>query len=273
MSFLLAQLSDMHVIGPGHPGELYVDNNARLRMAVDRLMAESVLPDAVLLTGDLTDTGSADEVRIVVDLIAPLSMPVVVVPGNHDLRSSVRAAFAMPWASDDNLSWVVDVGPITIVGLDTLAAVQTDASGEVHHGGEFDEIRAAWLDGTLASTAGRTTVIAMHHPPFATGILWMDETALENRKRFAEIVERHPHVSRIFCGHLHRCITTTVGGVIAATGLSTIHQVELNLATGARPQVVCDPPGYQLHIFRDGTWVTHTRHFDTGAEVIDPDWA
>lgn len=273
MAFLLAQVSDTHVVAPGHDGELYVDNNARLQLAVKRLMVETVKPDAVLVTGDLTDCGTDEEMAIVTELLAPLTMPVFIVPGNHDLRSSVRSAFAMPWAADSNMSWVVESGPITIVGLDTLATEQIDADGDVQHGGEFDETRARWLDETLAATSDRPTVIAMHHPPFPTGIGWMDETGLDDRQRFADVVGAHHHVGRIFCGHMHRPITTTIGGVLCTTGPSTIHQVELNLADDARPQVVCDPPGYQLHLFDGGCWVTHTRHFDTGEPVIDPSWA
>ncbi len=273
MDLLLAQVTDTHIVAPGHTGELYVDNNDRLRLAVDRILAESVRPDAVLVTGDLTDLGTDEEMAIAQELLAPLPMPVLVLPGNHDRRSACRAAFGMDWAADDNMSWVAEVGPVTIVGLDTLATEQLDDRGEVRHGGEFDARRAEWLDAALAAAADRPTAIAMHHPPFATGIGWMDESGLDNRDRFAEIVRSHPHVNRIFCGHMHRSITSTVGGVLTSTGLSTIHQVELNLAAEARPQVVCDPPGYQLHAFDGGSWVTHTRHFDTGTAVIDPDWA
>ena len=270
---LLAQITDTHVVAPDYDGELYVDNNERLRLAVERLLAESVPPDAVVVTGDLTDLGSDEELAIVRRLLEPLPMPVLAVPGNHDKRSSFAAAFTMPWAATDNLSWVFDVGPITVVGLDTLAVNQINDHGEVHHGGEFDDHRARWLDDALSATAGRPTVIAMHHPPFPTGIGWMDDSGLVNHHRFAEVVGAHPHVGRIVCGHMHRCITTTVGGVVCSTGLSTIHQVELNLAADARPQVVCDPPGYQLHALNQGAWVTHTRHFDTGQTVIDPGWA
>jgi len=273
MSFLLAQLTDTHIVAPGYDGELYVDNTDRLRLAVDRLMAETVPPDAVVVTGDLTDLGTVEEMAIVSELLSPLTMPVLVIGGNHDLRPSVRAIFEMPWVADDNMSWVINTGPITIVGLDTVAINQVDDGGEVQHGGQFDDARARWLDNTLATTSDRPTAIVMHHPPFATGIGWMDETGLDDRRRFAEIVGAHPHVNRIFCGHLHRPITTTIAGVACSTGVSTVHQVELNLAPDARPQVVCDPPGYQLHLFNGTSWVSHTRHFDTGGDVIDPQWA
>ena len=272
MNTILAQITDTHIVAPGHTGELYVDNNERLRLAVERLMAETVLPDAVVLTGDLVDTGSDEELDLVSDLLDPLPMPILAVPGNHDQRSRFRRRFDMPWAPD-HLSWVVPVGDIAVVGLDTLARNQTDAHGDIVHGGEIDDVRAEWLDETLSSTSGRPTVIAMHHPPFPTGIGWMDEAGLQNEAQFAEIVQAHPHVERIVCGHLHRSITTTVGGVVTSTGLSTVHQVELNLAPDARPQVVCDPPGYQLHVRRGRSWITHTRHFDTGRPVIDPEWA
>ncbi len=101
----------------------------------------------------------------------------------------------------------------------------------------------------------------------------MDSTGLEGRRRFAEIVGRHDHVTRIFSGHLHRAITSMVGGAVASTGISTVHHVELNLDPSGPKQVICDPPGYHLHLFDGVSWVTHTRHFDTGVGVIDPSWA
>jgi len=273
MTFLLAQLTDTHVVGPDHDGDLYVDNNARLGLAVERLLAESVPADAVVVTGDLTDFGSPEEMETVKELLAPIDAPVLAVPGNHDRRPTFRDTFDLPWADQNNLSWVVDLGPVALVGLDTLVPNQINDDGTVDHRGLFDQARAEWLDQALAATAPKPTAIAMHHPPFITGIGWMDKSGLTNRQTFADVVSKHDHVNRIFCGHMHRPITTMVGGALTSTGISTIQQVELNLADSAPIQLICDPPGYQLHVFDNGAWISHVRHFDTGHPVIDPDWA
>jgi len=186
-------------------------------------------------------------------------------PGNHDDRAQIRAAFDMPWAADDNLSWVVDIDGHAIIGLDTTVPNA--------HYGDFDAPRQEWLADALARTAPKPTVIAMHHPPFASGIRWMDGSMLRNADLFAEMVASSAHLTRIFCGHLHRPITTTVGGVLTSAGPSTVHHVMLDLSETAPIELICDPTGYQLHSFDGSSWVSHIRYIDTGAEPIRPPWA
>lgn len=277
---LLAQLTDLHIVDPvqvaAEGRELYVDNNRRLELAIHRLVAETVVPDAVLLTGDLTDLGTPTEMALLSERLAPLTMPIMAVPGNHDRRDTFRETFDLPWASETNLSWTVDIGSVRVIGLDTLVANrdQVHSLEEMEHHGEFDAERADWLDRALSEASGRPTLLAMHHPPFVTGIGWMDAMGLRGADRFAEVIANRPHLTRIVAGHLHRTITATVSGVTASTSLATVHQVELDLAAHAPAKIVCDPPGYTLHQYNShGQWVSHVRHFDTGRNVINPSWA
>ena len=266
---LLAQLTDTHILETGTNDDHLYDNHQRLAAAVERLNQETVRPDAVLATGDLTDHGTELETKLLVDLLAPLEMPILAVPGNHDVRETFAEAFDLPWASPTNLSWVVDVGTggdeVRVVGLDTLIPGS--------HGGRFDAERQAWLDQTLADSTDRPVVIAMHHPPFLSGIVWMDEMALEGREAFAEVVAGHPNVERIVSGHLHRPMTTTVGGVTTSTGPATAHHIELDLHPESRVGIIRDPGGYHLHHRNEGRWVTHIRYIETGEEPIRPGWA
>ncbi|MEM7276391.1 MAG: metallophosphoesterase [Actinomycetota bacterium] len=263
---LLAQLTDTHVLDPASPTERFVDNNARLAAAVAALNAENVRPDVVIATGDLTDNGSEIEMKLVAELLEPLEIPLLPLPGNHDTRETFRATFDMPWATDDgHLGWTVEVGDVTIVGVDTLLPGS--------HGGRFDEDRAIWLDGVLSDTADRSVVVGMHHPPFESGIHWMDEMALEGRDRFAEVIAGHDHVVRILCGHIHRPLVATIGGVTTTVCLSTVQHVQLNLEPAAPVELIRDPVGYQLHHFDGNNWVTHNRYIETGEGPIRPTWA
>lgn len=281
---LLAQLTDTHVVDHDLAGELYVDNNRRLAMAVDRLNAETVRPEAIVGTGDLTDNGTEAEMATLLDLLAPLKIPFLPLVGNHDRKDTFADAFDLPWASPTNLSWSVDVGPIRILGLDTMVNQPGRAEAapdEVHHAGVFDDERADWLSGELEAAGAKPVVVAMHHPPFKSGIHWMDANGLEGHERFAEVIADSPAtIERILCGHLHRPIVTTVAGVVTSTGISTVQHVELNLDPSAPIQLVLDPPGYHLHQFESddqqpGRYrcTSHVRHFDTGHQPIDPAWA
>lgn len=263
---LLAQLTDSHVLDPdGDTGNHLLDNNRRLALAVDRLNRESVQAEAVLATGDLTDHGSEVEMGLLLDLLAPIRIPILAIPGNHDDRRLFREAFDLPWAADHNLSWSIDLDDLRIVGLDTIVPGS--------HGGLFDDERRDWLRSTLDRDRERPTVIAMHHPPFLSGIGWMDEMSLDGREAFAETVAGRPNVRRILCGHLHRPMVTTVAGITTTVAPSTAQHIELNLADGAPVQTIADPGGYHLHHHHDGRWVSHIRFVDTGAEPVSPTWA
>ncbi len=262
---LIAQLTDTHVVDPASDEHLFVDNNGRLAEAVARINAEQPAPHAVLITGDLANWGQPGEYAALKALLEPLVAPVLVIPGNHDDRDRTRTLFPeLPWAEGDHASWVVTIGDVRLVGL--------DSTKRGHGGGEFDEERERWLRSVLSEPFDGPTVLAMHHPPFASGIDWMDAAGFDGLDQLAQVLSDHP-VERILCGHLHRPMHSTIAGVSATVGLSTIQHVALDLEPAAVVSLINDPVGYHLHAF-DGTGiVSHTRYIATGEEAYVPDWA
>ena len=140
--------------------------------------------------------------------------------------------------------------------------------------------RLAWLERTLAEGAGRPTVLVMHHPPFATGIAHMDAIGLlEGAAELGALVARHPEIERVLCGHVHRAIEARWHGTIASVAPSTAHQVRLDLSPKGASAFVMEPPGFQLHLWRDGLGiVSHTAaigrfagpypFFDAGGKLV-----
>ena len=189
-------------------------------------------------------------------------MPVFVILGNHDARASLRAAFRADGylSADGHLHYAVEDYPLRLVALDTLV--------DGKHGGSLGPDQLAWLDATLAAQPERPTIIMMHHPPFATGITFMDNYSLDDAAAFAEVVRRHPQIERILCGHLHRAIDRRFAGTVAGSAPSTAHQIRINLVPGARISFNFEPPGYQLHIWQDGSLVTHTALFGEWLEPL-----
>lgn len=262
---LIAQLTDTHVVGWNTDTELYVDNNRRTADAVAMLNAEVPAPAAVVMTGDLVNDARPDEYEALGELLAPLDIDVLPLPGNHDDRTLVRATFPdFGWADTDHLSWVRVVDGVRVVGL--------DSTRPGHPGAEFDRERVDWLRAALDTTHDGVTVLAMHHPPFVTGIDWMDRAGFIGLDVFTEIV-RDSAVDRIICGHMHRPIGSAVGGVAAQVAMSTVQHVALDLAPGARVSLVRDPVGYQVHRIDGGDVVTHSRYIDTAEVSFEPDWA
>jgi len=267
---LVAQITDLHILAEGKlfhsphraippdagPRWSYIDTAACLAHAVATLNALQPPPDVTVITGDLTDHGGEAEYANLRALLAPLRMPVFLIPGNHDSRDGLRAVFGAEGylPKDGFLHYAVDDYPLRIVALDT------HIPGE--HGGLLCAERLDWLDRTLAAAPNKPTVVMMHHPPFSTGIEHMDHHALHNPADFAAIVRRHPQIERVLCGHLHRTIDHRFAGTVAGTCPSTAHQLVLDINPGAPAEFTFEPPGYQLHYWRDGIGlVSHTAVF------------
>ncbi len=248
----IVQLTDLHVRPKGLPANRVAETTmltTRALRAVDRLRPAA---DAVIITGDLTECGLAEEYAVLRDLLArELHRPVYVIPGNHDRRETLLAGLPGVRSEGGFVQYAVDDLPVRIVMLDTVVP------GAAH--GALCERRLDWLDRTLAAAPDKPTLLGMHHPPFACGIAHMDRIALAEPERFAALVARHRQVVRIVCGHHHRPIVAGVGGVVTTICPSAAQQVELDLAHDAPANFVLEPAGYQIHRWRPETGiVTHT---------------
>ncbi len=253
---LIAQLTDLHVRPRGLPANRVAETNMFVERAFRAIAAFTPRPDAILLTGDLTECGLDAEYVQLVQLMRRClpATPVFVIPGNHDRREKLREHLAhLPGVTADPVyvQYAVEDFPVRLVMLDTVVP------GAGH--GELRPEQLQWLDRTLQQVPNKPTMIAMHHPPFACGIAHMDKIRLRDAAAFTEIIARHPQVERIVCGHHHRAITTKVAQAIASISPSVAHQVEMSLHPDDPGAFIFEPPAFQLHRWtaEDGI-VSHT---------------
>ena len=246
--FLLAQLSDFHI------GAVWAEGDplARLAAAVESVKALPTQPDAVLVSGDLSDNATDTEYEQVREMLAQIQAPAYVLPGNHDDRRALHRHFGVPGADGEPVQYSVDLGPLRLVVLDTTRP------GEI--AGALDQERLGWLDAELAGEPETPTLLAMHHPPFATGIpLWDDEgLPTADRRALAGVVERHSQVRQLVAGHFHRTISGTVAGRAALVIPSTYVQARLDFAPNVL-ELVDEPAAFAVHALVDGELVSHVQ--------------
>jgi 3',5'-cyclic AMP phosphodiesterase CpdA len=251
---LLCQISDLHVTAGRAPAYGRVDTAACLERCVQRIAGLDPPPDAVVATGDLVDEPGPQSYGLLREILGALPLPLYLLPGNHDERAALRAAFPdhayLPRAGEF-LQYAIGEHPLRLLALDTVVPGQPE--------GVLCSRRLQWLEQRLRESDA-PTVIALHHPPFFTGIGHMDQMGLGDPSGLARIVRRFPQVQRIICGHLHRPIQALFAGTLASVCPSTAHQVLLDLKPGSAARFVMEPSAFQLHLWAGETLVTHTAY-------------
>lgn len=245
---LIAHLSDLHICADTAGS----DTNVYTRQAVECLMRLPVRPDIVVVTGDIGE-GSRDDYALLAGCFEPLSMPVYMIPGNHDDREVMRSAL-MPHGympASGPLDFVVETRPVRIIGLDSLIPGQVE--------GALSDHTLEFLERTLATEPSTPAVILIHHPPFQCGISEKDSIRLfEGADRFAEILSEHRQVERVLSGHHHRLLLGRVSHTICQVAPPVRYQETCGFDAG-RPNQEVELPGFLLHRWIDGVGIA-TQH-------------
>jgi 3',5'-cyclic AMP phosphodiesterase CpdA len=244
---LIAQISDLHIKSSGALAYGKVDTAAALARCIVELNRLDPRPALVVASGDLADTPTPAEYQHLKDLLAPLDIPLAVIPGNHDARALVRAAFPhQPYAQASGaLNLVLAVGPLDIVLIDSSVPAAPH--------GCLDDHTLRWLDTTLAASASRPALIFLHHPPFVTGIGHMDRQNLHNAADLARVLKGHERARLVAAGHVHRAVLTAFAGIAATICPAPNHAVALDLGERYPPSFRIEPPAFHLHAWSPGT--------------------
>ncbi|MBP0594257.1 phosphodiesterase [Paraburkholderia sp. LEh10] len=258
---LLAQISDLHIKRQGALAYEHVDTAAHLARCINRLNALEPRPDAVVITGDLVDQGEPEQYAYLKSLLATLQMPYYLLVGNHDERQALREAFSDRQelrTGGEFVQYAIDIGPLRLIALDSVVPGQS--------AGLLCDARLAWLADQLDEASNKPVIVALHHPPFVSGIAHMDALRLEpsSAGKLAALVARHPNVERVICGHVHRPMFVRFGGTIASAVPAPAHQVALDLRDDAPSAFVMEPPAFALHRYDSvNGLVTHHAYIDS----------
>ena len=155
---IVALLSDLHL-------------GAHVPQAVQSVVADvaAVRPTLTVVTGDCTMRARRTEFRAARVLLDALPAPVLVVTGNHDVPLFSAARLIAPYARyqrwiEADLDPVARVPGLTAVGLQTTPRWRWK-SGRVSRR-QGDTVSAV----LGAAPADDVRLVAVHHPPLATGL-------------------------------------------------------------------------------------------------------
>jgi 3',5'-cyclic-AMP phosphodiesterase len=156
------------------------------------------------------------------------------IPGNHDNRAAMRAAFATDLFTPgvEWLGFAVSVDGWQVVGVDS------QLTGEIN--GRVASVQLDWLDSQLA--ANTSTLMFIHHPPFAIGVPRLDKYGLYDVDAFTNLIGRHSNVRAVCAGHVHQEAHARFGATAFYTSPSTCVQ----FGNGQGPDT--SPTGYGYRV-------------------------
>ena len=179
----IIQLSDIHV-------------GAQFREQIfEKVIHEvnSLNPDAVVITGDLTNEGLKEQYEKCKTLISKINAEkIIAISGNHDYRNTVYLHFKkyFPFQTinelDDN------------VVLVTLGTARPDRDE-----GEVGYRQTLWLERTMKKYQNKTTILAMHHHLIGIPDTGSDRLTIIDAGDVLRAT-LDSNVNLVLCGHKHR---------------------------------------------------------------------
>ena len=243
----IAHISDTHLLGKGRPLYGAITGEENLRQALAQLERLGTKPEAIVFTGDLADLGEPDayaRLRAIVEPAAEqLGAQIIWVMGNHDERPEYAAALFNAEPSLEPQDRVYDVNGLRIISFDTTVPG--------YHHGTMTDAQLEWLANELATPAPHGTLLALHHPPIPTPLLWaMAMLELHGQDRLAKVV-MGTDVRAILAGHLHYSTHSTFAGIPVSVAAATCY----TLALTAKDRLLSGVNGNQainlVHLYED----------------------
>jgi len=179
---LLVQISDVHC-GPMFCKETF-------RQAVKEINTMS--PDAVLVTGDLTEDGLRSQFETATRELKKLKAnKIIFVSGNHDYRSTGYLLFR-------------EFFPFTqVTEFDDAVILVVSSARPDRDDGEVGHRQNLWLEKTLAKYKEKTKIVAIHHHIIPVPDTGADQiTVIDAGDVLRSLVKSKANL--VLCGHRHR---------------------------------------------------------------------
>ncbi len=217
--FRFAIVSDLHIALPHtiwqHPSRFHwVEVSIHALESVLEHLTQLEL-DFLLIPGDLTQHGEAENHSWLSERLSKLPFPVYVVPGNHDVpvlrADSQSISFRdfpyyyrkFGYNQPEQSYYICELMPtVKLIGLNSNSF---DYEGKLL--GRLDQHQLEWLKGVLANTGDDLVLVMVHHNviehlPNQSQHPMVQNYILQNASELLQVLARHG-VKLIFTGHLH----------------------------------------------------------------------
>ncbi len=217
-------LSDLHLVAPGQRVS-GIDSLRQVRQVLARIDRLAVAPAFVVVSGDLSDDGSAASYEVLKEVLAELGAgdtPVLLALGNHDHRATFRRVVLGQERVDEWEPYCYSQR------IDGLRAIVLDSTIPGEDAGALGAAQLAWLEHELQAPAPGGTLIVLHHPcrlaapaHHYPAFILRDAAALET-----VVARHHDRVLGVLAGHSHQANAAPFAGTFHTTAPAVVCQLD-----------------------------------------------
>ena len=217
-------LSDLHITPPGRLVH-GIDPLPQVRRVLGRIRALDVEPAFVVVSGDLTDDGSAESYEVFREVLRQIGdgdTPVLLALGNHDDRATFRRVVLGQEDGEDEQPYCYGqtIDGLRVIVLDSVIPGAT--------AGALGAAQLAWLEEELRSPAPRRTLIVLHHPCRLAGPAhhYPDFIVREAAVLEPLVAHHRDQIAGVLAGHSHQANAAPFAGTLHATAPAVLVQLD-----------------------------------------------
>jgi 3',5'-cyclic AMP phosphodiesterase CpdA len=262
-----------------HVSDLHVGTQADPRVeAALAALVERTTPALVIASGDLTHRGTRAQHALAAELLRSLGVPVLAVPGNHDIPYSVPARFTSPWREFERQWHTVE--PVHASETLQVAGVNSVRPWRHQSGGVNDAQLSRTADRLAQGAPGALRVVVLHHQLIGAPWRTRKKPVAHRTRVLARLVDSgaelilggHIHQSAVSERHEFEVIAGDARGVVLsiAPGLGQPRPRRLGEARGCVVYTATDADiQADTYIWRDDDFgLTAERRFPRGAKPL-----
>lgn len=168
------------------------------KRVLDTALQQHADINGLILGGDLVDDESIAGYQWLDHQLKATGLPILAMAGNHD----------QPQRMATYLQSATVHGSLYCQGW-RLIALCTHWPG--HKAGLLGQQQLTELANQLAKDPS-PTLICLHHPPVDMHSAWLDAIGLQDRQALIELLQAHPQVKALLCGHAHQAREDQING-------------------------------------------------------------
>jgi 3',5'-cyclic AMP phosphodiesterase CpdA len=191
-------------------------------------LIEEVQPELVVASGDLTHRGLREQHERAAAFLRGLELPLLVIPGNHDIPYTFPKRFTQPWAEFER-QWettepVHRSDGLVVVGLNSVRPWR-------HQSGRLRALQVEHAAEALATSPdGALRVVVLHH--HLLGAPWRSRKKPVAKRNLVLAALEEAGAELILAGHIHQ------------STMAERREFEISTPGGERAVVVSIAPGF-----------------------------